>query len=211
MDDESDAVEETGQSQEDQADNQAVEVAVAETSAVQGKRSRSRPRKQDKGVNIEVDPAVKSLKRRASNMSADIASDDGVQDENVKIMKLRGGRSVSRIRTSQPSQESPRSIRATRRSSLAAHARSQQDNHERPVEAANSDESSTSQEQTPNSVNERKIAQPKSLLSRLREILAECRNMILGSQEEREFDNVLFEMRREIHNAGRRSRNESST
>jgi hypothetical protein len=27
----------------------------------------------------------------------------------------------------------------------------------------------------------------------------------LGSQEEREFDNVLYEMRREIHEAGQRS------
>jgi hypothetical protein len=211
MDDESDAVEETGQSQEDQAGNQAVDIAVAETLAVQGKRSRGRPRKQDKGMNIGREPAVKSLKRRASNMSADLASDDGVQDGNSEIMKLRGGRSVGRIRTSQPSQESPRSIRATRRSSLAAHARVQEDNHEQPVEATNPDEPSTSQEQPRDPVNERKIAQPKSLLGRLREILAECRNMILGSQEEREFDNVLFEMRREIHNAGRRSRNESST
>ncbi|KAF2210797.1 hypothetical protein CERZMDRAFT_44581 [Cercospora zeae-maydis SCOH1-5] len=50
---------------------------------------------------------------------------------------------------------------------------------------------------------DRKIARPQSLLSRLRGILADCKNMILGSQEEeRQFDDVLFEIRRQVHDAG---------
>ncbi|KAM3415467.1 Telomere length regulator protein rif1 [Cercospora zeina] len=50
---------------------------------------------------------------------------------------------------------------------------------------------------------QRKIARPQSLLSRLRGILADCKNMILGSQEEeRQFDDVLFEIRRQVHDAG---------
>lgn len=46
----------------------------------------------------------------------------------------------------------------------------------------------------------RQMAQPQSILGRLRGLLADCKNMILGSQEEeREFDDVLFEIRREVH------------
>ncbi|TKA62957.1 hypothetical protein B0A49_11607, partial [Cryomyces minteri] len=52
----------------------------------------------------------------------------------------------------------------------------------------------------------RRTAQPKSIMDRLRGILADCRSLVLGSQEERELDDVLFEVRREVHEAGRRSR-----
>jgi len=47
---------------------------------------------------------------------------------------------------------------------------------------------------------------PKSILGRLRDILGDCKNAIFGSQEEREFDDVLFELRREVHGAANRSR-----
>lgn len=47
---------------------------------------------------------------------------------------------------------------------------------------------------------------PKSILGRLRDILGDCRNAIFGSQEERDFDNVLFELRQEVHGAAARSR-----
>ncbi|KAK5140778.1 hypothetical protein LTR04_002853, partial [Oleoguttula sp. CCFEE 6159] len=59
---------------------------------------------------------------------------------------------------------------------------------------------------TTNSQSSRRIAQPKSIMDRLRGILADCRSLVLGSQEERELDDVLFEVRREVHEAGRRSR-----
>ncbi|KAK5009612.1 hypothetical protein LTR28_000186 [Elasticomyces elasticus] len=52
----------------------------------------------------------------------------------------------------------------------------------------------------------RAIAKPKSILERLRGILVDCKNMVLGSQEERELDYVLFQVRREVHEAGRRAR-----
>lgn len=45
------------------------------------------------------------------------------------------------------------------------------------------------------------------ILARLKGILQDCKQMILGSsQEEREFDDVLFHLRRELHEAGRRGR-----
>jgi hypothetical protein len=47
---------------------------------------------------------------------------------------------------------------------------------------------------------------PKSILGRLRDILGDCRNAIFGSQEERDFDNVLFELRQEVHGAAARGR-----
>lgn len=55
--------------------------------------------------------------------------------------------------------------------------------------------------------NGRRIAQPKSILGRLRGVLDDCKKMVFGSQdEEREFDDILFEIRREVHEAGRRAR-----
>jgi hypothetical protein len=47
---------------------------------------------------------------------------------------------------------------------------------------------------------------PKSILGRLRDILGDCKNAIFGSQEEREFDDVLFELRKEVHGAANRGR-----
>jgi hypothetical protein len=47
---------------------------------------------------------------------------------------------------------------------------------------------------------------PKSILGRLRDILGDCRDAIFGSQEERDFDNVLFELRQEVHGAAARGR-----
>jgi hypothetical protein len=47
---------------------------------------------------------------------------------------------------------------------------------------------------------------PKSILGRLKDILGDCRNAIFGSQEERDFDDVLFELRREVHGAAARGR-----
>lgn len=47
---------------------------------------------------------------------------------------------------------------------------------------------------------------PKSILARLKQVLEDCKQMVLGSsQEEREFDDVLFEVRKEVHEAARRS------
>lgn len=52
----------------------------------------------------------------------------------------------------------------------------------------------------------RHIAKPKSIMEKLKGILADCKNMMLGSQEERDMDDMLFEVRKEVHEAGRRGR-----
>jgi hypothetical protein len=53
---------------------------------------------------------------------------------------------------------------------------------------------------------ERVKATPKSILGRLRDVLVDLPSMILGSQEERELDDMLFDVRRAMHEAARRGR-----
>jgi hypothetical protein len=50
------------------------------------------------------------------------------------------------------------------------------------------------------------MATPSSILARLKKIYADCSQLVLGSQEERAFDDVLFEIRRQVHDAGKRGR-----
>ena len=50
---------------------------------------------------------------------------------------------------------------------------------------------------------------PRSILGRLRDVLADLPKMFLGSQEERQMDNVLFDIRREVHEASRRFRDQT--
>ncbi|KAK6431464.1 hypothetical protein LTR95_012377, partial [Oleoguttula sp. CCFEE 5521] len=47
---------------------------------------------------------------------------------------------------------------------------------------------------------------PSSLLSRLQGILGDCKKLILGPQQHREFDDVLFELRKEVHDAASRGK-----
>ncbi|KAG2163108.1 hypothetical protein VTO58DRAFT_110574 [Aureobasidium pullulans] len=55
-------------------------------------------------------------------------------------------------------------------------------------------------------IRRRPIAKPKSVIARLRGLLAECKTLILGSQEEREMQDVLYELGREVYDARKRSR-----
>jgi len=52
----------------------------------------------------------------------------------------------------------------------------------------------------------RTILSPRSLLRNLNTWISDLKTMVLGSREEREFDDVLFEARRAVHEAGRRGR-----
>ncbi|KAF2001935.1 hypothetical protein P154DRAFT_463475 [Amniculicola lignicola CBS 123094] len=51
---------------------------------------------------------------------------------------------------------------------------------------------------------ERVILTPRSVLARLRRVIADCSQLVLGRQEEREFDDVLFDLRVTVHAAGAR-------
>ena len=70
-----------------------------------------------------------------------------------------------------------------------------------PISPSDSSTPSSSQS-TPS----RAKAKPASIIGRLKRVLSDCKQLVLGSQEEREFDDVLFEVRKEVHEAGRRGR-----
>lgn len=55
-------------------------------------------------------------------------------------------------------------------------------------------------------IDNRPKVKPRSILGRLKQLLSDCRQLVLGSQEERELDDALFEVRKEVHEAGRRGR-----
>lgn len=54
------------------------------------------------------------------------------------------------------------------------------------------------------SLAERVILTPKSIMERLRRTISDLKDMVLGRDEERELDDVMFDLRREVHAAGRR-------
>ncbi|KAF2092122.1 hypothetical protein K490DRAFT_61567 [Saccharata proteae CBS 121410] len=49
-------------------------------------------------------------------------------------------------------------------------------------------------------------AEPKSIIARLKRIYEDCKGMVLGSQDEREIDDVLLDMRVEFREAARRAK-----
>lgn len=52
----------------------------------------------------------------------------------------------------------------------------------------------------------RRIVKPKSILERLKSILADCKTLVLGREDEMDMDEVLSEIRREVYEAGKRGR-----
>ena len=72
--------------------------------------------------------------------------------------------------------------------------------------ASSPDDAAAAGGATPTSSLGRVMLTPRSILGRLKKILSDCSQMVLGSQEERQFDDVLFELRTEVHAAGRRGR-----
>ncbi|KAI7082379.1 hypothetical protein KC356_g8426 [Hortaea werneckii] len=58
---------------------------------------------------------------------------------------------------------------------------------------------------------ERPTATPASIMGKLRDILGDLSKSFLGGQEEREMDDVLFEIRQEVHEAARRGKQRNGT
>lgn len=189
------------------------------------KRGRGRPRKSETSPTSPKKAApTRTLKRKASVLSNVSTPDDQATTSFVKATpyptKLRktnddGDSDVTdALRRSQPDRvRTPPNARkvtavvveGSRRSSLAS-----KDGATIIEEHGNQHESTTPDRQvaantTPRTT-ERPIATPRSILKRLKDAFADFKGMLLGSQEEREYDNVLFEFRREVHEAGRRGR-----
>jgi hypothetical protein len=56
---------------------------------------------------------------------------------------------------------------------------------------------------------ERVILTPKSIMERLKRTISDLKQMMLGREEERALDDVMFDLRREVHAAGRRGQEEA--
>lgn len=191
------------------------------------KRGRGRPRKSETPTNqpsqSQSQSSTRKLKRTASalsnstNHSFEECETSSVKDTPApaarKVRKTREGTNSQIARESQEAEapQEPSSRSGNRSSSRrlspkvmvparpsASSQNSQGDDGEEGEEASN--------QASPEQLASRAIASPKSILARLRGVLADCGKMILGSQEEREFDDALFELRREVHDAARRGR-----
>ena len=191
------------------------------------KRGRGRPRKSETPTQSQSEvPVTKSLKRRASTLSNASASESQVSSSFVKdtpapskARKQREGQDAAIVQSTQEPRKSERTITRTLSAVIVESTQPQlSENHEKfnaitQVPADDEDETNVlasaerqlAVEQAA-AIESRPIATPRSILARLRNALTDFRGMILGSQEEREFDDVLFELRRETHEGGRRGR-----
>lgn len=195
------------------------------------KRGRGRPRKsqsQTPTPSLADAEAARSLKRRASTISNASADSSQVATSFVKdtpapakAAKHRNGqhtRSGEASQSTQASQESQapqlsQGSGTTRRKAIVVVRRSEaeqalQDQSGRLSESDDDEAAAVEEqlgiEQAAAESQERTILTPRSILGRLRNALSDLRGMIIGPQDEREFDDVLFELRRETHEAARR-------
>lgn len=209
------------------AETVTIEPASAE---VPQKRGRGRPRKSETPTpaSSQVQPASgRSLKRRASALS-DVSPAETepatsfVKDTPApsKARKVRQGPDAQLVEAAQLSQDGTELGRATRRTATAVAP--PEKSASGPKKALDTGDGGTRADGTVGveqegsekrlaaeevaAFNDRPIATPRSILGRLRNVLADLPKMILGSQEEREMDDVLFQIRREVHEAGRRGR-----
>lgn len=213
---------------------EAVDMAVDQT-RLPPKRGRGRPRKPETPADSPSQPAApeRMLKRRASaisnqsindNQDADVGDETTIVTETpapakakrqcrskAEMLTERSQLSTDELTAADVPRTSRRSaaavlVPATRSSALRIRASASQDKNAAAIQA--SPEKQLADEQAAASRQNRRIAKPKGILDRLRGVYAELKTTLLGSQEEREFDDLLFAIRREVHEAGRRGREE---
>lgn len=190
------------------------------------KRGRGRPRRsQTPTPSISNVQVSQSLKRKASVLSDASQGSDQVATSFVKdtpapteAAKQRKDHNTRRTRASQ---EAAKSETTTTRQATAVVIRNNGDVLGRQSQANAetkdmlSEEESTGQatperqlaeEQAAADLSDRRILTPRSIIGRLWETVRDIKTLALGPQLEREFDDVLFELRRETHDAARRGR-----
>ncbi|KAF2171522.1 hypothetical protein M409DRAFT_63758 [Zasmidium cellare ATCC 36951] len=145
------------------------------------KRGRGRPRKHPVDESSQTSTVKAGLKRRASTVSNATRDDQEETSVVAETPALPVTRKAARL--SQGASDAGSSLRQ---------GESQEENvdqeADRPFSSAGS-------------------ASPKNILARLYGVLSDIPKMVFGSQEdERAFDDVLFDIRREVHEAGRRAR-----
>lgn len=171
------------------------------------RRGRGRPSKSDTAVAAtpSQNPRAQQLKRNSSVLSTD--------SRNSAVNDSHGPRKSRRITRSQGQTpdvavEVPRT---SRRVASAVLIDTSQADEERVQESDGdgTDGGANSQlhmEQEVAVRRDRVIAKPKSIMEKLKSILSDCKTLVLGSQEYRELDDVLFEVRREVHEAASRGK-----
>ncbi|CAK3955960.1 Telomere length regulator rif1 [Lecanosticta acicola] len=163
---------------------------------VQVKRKRGRPRKVVTEENAKRKPGQpKGSGSRQSSQPSTTSDDNGSSVSVVRDTPAPANpRKSARLSQDASADSSSRRVAATQ----------PEDDVEEQDEEVVSPDQQLAMEQ---SAAERRIAQPKSILGRLRGVLDDCKKMVFGSvEEERQFDDMLFEIRREVHDAGRRTR-----
>jgi len=192
------------------------------TSLQRPKRGRGRPRKSETPTPVPTPvaeiPLASStrLKRRASALSEAEGTPSEPTPSEVKTTpapkrQRRRAKAKKAIEEARKSQEDSGSRPPSRREATAVVIEKPDSDVDISETRMASDDEDASGKESP----EKTVATPsrntpkdtpKSILGRLRDILGDCRNAIFGSQEERDFDNVLFELRQEVHGAAARGR-----
>ncbi|KAI6873465.1 hypothetical protein KC338_g1580 [Hortaea werneckii] len=167
---------------------------------------------------------ARGLKRKATDQTEasndEQASPSDSQQQapaTSKTRKQRQGQDAKLVQRAQQNAEEAGPSRSTRRKNrnasreAAAAASTPHPSTSAPVpeEQPTEHEAEAEPEQTgddPSTVGERQIATPTSIMGKLRDILGDLSKSFLGGQEEREMDDVLFEIRQEVHEAARRGR-----
>lgn len=197
------------------------------TSSQRPKRGRGRPRKSETPTPVPAPvaaiPVASStrLKRKSSALSEgdDMSSERAASEaKETPVAKRQRRRSKAKKATEEArkSQEDTDSRPPSRRKATAVVIdKPDLDGEVSQTRLASDDEAASDGDSQEKEEEEAVVATPsrntpketpKSILGRLRDILGDCKNAIFGSQEEREFDNVLFELRQEVHGAAARGR-----
>lgn len=176
------------------------------------KRVRGRPRKSDTPNPSQSETVpTKKLKRKASQMSnasfeRSQNSSSFVKDTQAPTKpKRRPGRPPHRDSISQTSQEGSRPGSSSGRAAVAVLVSPTS----KPVQSQRAVPQTALTDQPKgetSAVEDRPVLTPRSILARLKDALSDFKGMIMGSQEEKQFDDVLFELRKETHAAARRGR-----
>lgn len=172
--------------------------------------------------------AASTLKRKASVLSNESNSETQVSiyvassaGTPAKARKKAGRPPTRRTDTSQERQASQASSQTRRRKLRAVvidNTALEIHDHESIVQGSTAKqppmrtdrmttpEALAARNQANRTVSDRPMLTPRSILGRLRGVLTDLKGIILGPQEVREFDDMLFELRTETHEAGRRER-----
>ena len=177
--------------------------------AARRRRNKKRKSETPTPAPSQTEPHLtRSLKRRASALSIPSDAETNVATPSVikdtpapaKAKRQRKGPDAKLVEEAQSRQETGEIARSNKRAVTAVVISNESETGVPRVSKGNS-----SQGESSNS-SERPVTTPKSLLNQLKGILSVLPRMVLGSQEEWDVDSVLFEIRRETHEARRRGR-----